>query len=133
METCFLDYQEGKPFSTCLELINDACLQLEKMEYVMNYNKTIPLSTVEMCYEQFKGQGFLFVNNNKLQMKRSFGLNFLVGSFKKMQSTIQIPSLDKTHRSYHHQLELITAKEEFSEQQGYSNLWLLTNIKWSSK
>ncbi|KAI3849941.1 hypothetical protein MKW98_026855 [Papaver atlanticum] len=82
MKTCFLDYQEGKPFFTWPGLINDACLQIEKAEYIKNFHRTVSSSTVEIYYGEFEGCGFLFVTNNKLLMKRSFHLNCLVGSFE---------------------------------------------------
>ncbi|KAI3859942.1 hypothetical protein MKX03_007005, partial [Papaver bracteatum] len=72
METSFLAYQEGKPFSFWPGLINDVCLQFEKAEYVMTFNSSVPLSPLEMCYELFKDQGFLIVTNNKRLMKQTF-------------------------------------------------------------
>ncbi|KAI3956723.1 hypothetical protein MKW92_048374, partial [Papaver armeniacum] len=121
METCFLDYQEGKPLFTWPELVNDACLQFKKKEYRKNFQRMVSSSIVEISYEAFQGLGFLFVTNNKLLMKRSFRLNCLVGSLENIQSTIRIPSSGITQRSYHHQLNLITTQEEFSEQLGNSN------------
>ncbi|KAI3863740.1 hypothetical protein MKW98_031332, partial [Papaver atlanticum] len=121
METCFLDYQEGKPFFTWPGLIDDACLLFDEAEYMKNFHRMVSSSIVEISYEEFQGRGFLFVTNNKILMKRSFHLNCLVGSIEYIQSTIQIPSPDRAHRSYHYQLKLITAREEFSEQLGNSN------------
>ncbi|KAI3904718.1 hypothetical protein MKW92_038337, partial [Papaver armeniacum] len=119
MKTCFLDYQEGKPFFTWPGLIIDACLPIEKSKCIKNFHRTVSFSTVEIYHEEYEWCGFLFVTNNKLLIKRSFHLNCLVGSFENLQPTIQIASPDRAH-----QLKLIITQEEFSQQLGNSNMLL---------